>query len=201
VVGIVAGLVAVACSGGGGSSAKPAPKPTVGSVDLAAGPVTVASAGAQVALPDTVRDQVLGALKRYVQTATITPLQTGKPAGDLAPVFTADAVARAQGSDRGVLVDEGLPKATGDVVAKAPPVALTGLADGSGTIVLVDATLALTVDTETGRGPVKIQRNGDLVFAPDAGSWKVLGFDLQAARSGKGIDAVVKTAPSTRAAP
>ncbi len=188
-------VVAAGCGGGGGDSA---PKAKVSeSVDVTPGAVTVSSAGAQVGLDDTVRDQMLDTVKQYVQAATVDPLKTGRNATRLAPLFTARAAARAAGADRAVLVDEGIPVATAGITAKAVPVAITVLVDQTGSFVLASASLDLTATTKTADGPVEIHRTGSLTLAPDAGVWKVGGFDLAVARSGKGVDAALQVAGTT----
>lgn len=187
-------LVATGCSGGS-SGKSAAPKAAVKErVEVTPGAVSVASARLDppVVVDDAVRNQMLDTVKRYVQVATVDPLRTGRGAAAIAPLFTAAAAAQAQGPDRAVLVDEGLPSATGDITAKAVPVTITVLADPTGNLILASAGLELAVDTKTAQGPVEIRRVGQLTLAPDAGSWKVAGFDLFVKRSGKGVNAAAK---------
>ena len=100
-------------------------------------------------------------VKQYVQTATVDPLRDGRGAGEIAPLFTAAAAARAQGPDRAVLVDEGLPAATADITAKAVPVAITVLADQNGDLVLASTRAWSSPSTpRRPKGPVQIHRVG-----------------------------------------
>jgi len=192
--GAVIFVVAAGCSGGGDGRA--APTASVGeTITVIPGAVTVSSAGPQVAVDDVVRDQMVDTVKRYVQAATVDPLHTGR-AGRVAPIFTAAAAARADGGDRAVLVDEGLPAATADITATTEPVGTTVLADQNGTLVLATASLDLTAATSTAKGPVQIHRVGSLTLAPDAGAWKVAGFDLAVSRTGRGVDATAKKSAS-----
>ncbi len=194
-VGALVLVVAAGCSGGGDDTeAKSAPVDEA--VSVTPGAVTVSSAGPQVGLDDAVRDQMIETVKQYVQVATIDPIRSGHVA-KVAPLFTAAAAARAEGVDRAVLVDEGLPRATSDITATAVPVPITVLADQSGALLLASAGLDLTVATKTADGPVEIHRVGSLTFAPDAGTWKVAGFDLSVSRAGSGVDAAVKAGGST----
>ncbi len=192
-------LVATGCSGGGGGT-KSAVKTTVKArVEVTRGAVGIASARLDppVVVDDAVRNQMLDTVKRYIQAATIDPLRTGRGGPALAPLFTASAATRVQGSDRAVLVDEGLPSATGDITAKTLPVAITVLADQTGNLVLATAEFDVSVGTQTAHGPVKIRRVGQLTLAPDAGIWKIAGFDLSVRRDGKGITDTAKTKSST----
>jgi hypothetical protein len=177
-----------ACASGGDDTAPTRDDAVRATLDVPTGPVTVASAGPpDVALPDAVRDQIVGSIREYVDLATVAPLRTGRPAGKLDPLFTASAAARIAGPDRAVVVDDGLPRAEAKVVARAQPVALTALADQHGAVILVSADLALSVATESEDGPVKIARVGELLFAPEAGAWRMSGFDLAVHRSGAGL--------------
>ena len=192
-------LVTTGCSGG--SSGKAAtPKAKVGeTVEVTPGAVRVASARLDppVAVDDATRAQILDTVKRYVQAASVDPLHTGRGAATIAPLLTAAAGAWAKGPDRAVILDEGLPPATGAITAKAAPVPITVLADPTGTLVLATAGLDLTVASTTARGPVAIHRTGSLTLAPDAGAWKIAGFDLSVQRSGKGVEAAAKAKSST----
>jgi hypothetical protein len=190
-------VVVAGCSGGGGDKAKAqTPHTIAGDVTVTSGAVTVSSAGPPVALDDAVRNQMLDTVKRYIEAATIAPLRTGKAANDVPPLLTTAAAARVAGPDRAVVVDEGFPRATADITATAVPVPITVLVDQSGTLVLATTGLDVTVATRTAPGPVAIHRVGSLTLAPDSGSWKVAGFDLGVTRTGKGVEAAAKVAPS-----
>jgi hypothetical protein len=192
-------LVAVGagCSGGGDDTKTSARRQVDESIEITPGPVVVSSAGPPAALDDATRDQMLGTVAQYVKAATVDPLRSGGDAGDLAPLFTAAAATRATGPDRAVLVDEGLPAASSEITAKSTPIAITVLADQSGALVLASANIDLTAETRTRRGPVTIHRVGSLTLAPDAGTWRVSGFDLAVERAGKGVDAAVAATDTT----
>jgi hypothetical protein len=190
-------VVVVAGCSGGGDDTKASPTSSIDErIEVTPGAVTVSSAGPQVGVDDAVRDQMIDTVKRYVQAATVAPLRTGR-AADLASLFTPAAAARADGADRAVLVDEGLPAATTAISAKAVPAPITVLVDQNGTLVLASVNLDLTAATKTADGPVEIHRVGSLTLAPDAGVWKVAGFDLAVSRAGKGVDDAVNTNAST----
>lgn len=183
-----------ACGGGGADSAKKTTVPAGSTLELTAGQVQVEAAGTPGTLSDTDRDAIIDTLRKYVVAATIDPLH-GKPVGNLAPIFTAEATASLTGPDGAAATDQGVPKATAQVKAKAPPVLLTALSDPSGAIDLVGATLYLDVNTKAAGGPVHLLRTGELVLRRDAGTWKIASYKLSVNRTGAGIP--VPTTAST----
>lgn len=197
-VAVTAAAVAIAPSAGAAKKPKAV-------VTMTPGDVTVYKTGdAPDTLPDDVRTAVMATLSGYVDAATVKPLQKGTRASDAALAATlAPAVsARLAGADRAVLVDEGLPKSTAKVTVTATPVALTALADGAGSIVVVTAKLDQVATTKTKKGKVSITRSGELVLEPDNGSWKITGYTLTVDRVGKGVPTTTATtAPAAAAAP
>jgi hypothetical protein len=196
----------VAALGAGSSPAGAAmgvakrPKPVV---KVSAGDLTVYKVGDNPQpLPDGVRDQVMATLTGYLNAATVKPLQTGTadPAA-LATALAPTVTARLTGSDRAVLLDEGLPKAVSRIVLDAAPVKLTGLADGDGKIVVVTANLDATTTTKTAKGKVSIKRAGDLVLTPADGTWKISGYTLTVDRLGKGLGAAGTPTPTAPVTP
>ncbi|MBM3659692.1 MAG: hypothetical protein FJW95_09340 [Actinobacteria bacterium] len=172
-------------------------------VKMTPGEVTIYKTGnGPDALPPDVQSAVMTTLTGYVNAATVTPLRKGA-ANDaaLGTALAAPVVARLA-TDRSVLVDEGLPKAVGRISVKGAPVALTGLADGGGNVVVVTADVATTATTKTAKGPLKITRSGELVLEPDNGTWKITGYTLTVDRVGKAIKApTTTTVPAAPAAP
>lgn len=196
----VVAAVAATTLGAGPVGAARGPKAVV---KIAPGETAVfATGGGPDALPGEVTTGVMAAIDGYLADAAARPLQKGRPGDEarLATVLSPAVMARLAGTDRTVLVDEGLPKATGTVKVTAKPVVLTGLADGSGKVVVVTAGLAATTRTRTAKGPVTITRTGDLVLRPDDGTWKIVGYALTVDRVGKGLGTADSTAPSTPAA-
>ena len=202
---IAAIAFAVLMLGGGSDDTNAAP--TTGSnagsgvtITLQAGDIATDSAGPATSFSAAQAQQVLASIRASVEGAIVKPLRSGEPAGDLASVFDAGTLARVTGADRGVMLAEGLPKVTGDLTVTAKPVGFVGLGDQSGTLVLVTASVQLTVDgTITGtKTPLHIEQHGDLVFAPDAsGAWKVTSYRMAVTRSGGGIDTTATSTPAT----
>jgi hypothetical protein len=166
--------------------------------------VTVFKTGdAPDALPEDVQTAVMTSLTGYLNAATVTPLRKGKPADDaaLGATLALPVVARLAGTDRQVLLDEGLPKSVSKITLRSMPVTLTGLADGGGNIVVVTANLAAKTTTKTTKGKLTITRTGELVFEPEGGAWKITGYSLVVDRAGKGVPptAPAPTAPTPAA--
>ncbi len=150
-------------------------------VRFSVGSVSVESAGPPAEVPAAVVEQITERLETYVERATVDPL-TGKDADAVAELFTPFAAATLEGPDRASLVDEGIGRATQDIATKTATVNLSGLADQTGNLVLVAATLALDIETATDDGPLRIARLGELVFVPEGFEWKISGYDLAVER-------------------
>ena len=201
---IAAIVVGVLAAGGGGNDN--ATKTTTSdagpgvTLTLEAGDIATDSAGPTTAFSPAQAQQVMATIRTYLDGAVIKPLRSGEPAGDLSAVFDAGTLARVTGIDRGVMLEEGLPKVTGDIAIVGKPVNFVGLGDQSGNLVLVTASVQFTVDgTIVGiKAPLHIDQHGDLVLAPDAsGAWKVTSYRMAVTRSGGGIDTTTSSTPAT----
>ncbi len=198
---LVGALAAGALVLPGTGPALAAKAPKAPKVAVTAGDVKVyAVAGKPDALPDAVRTGVLATIAAYLKTAGTTQAPTAADTA-LAPLMTAAAAGRLTGTDRVTLLDEGLPTATGKVKVASAPVGLTALADDGGAIVLVTAGLDATTTIPTAKGKVTVHRKGSLVLVPDAGTWKIQGYDLAVERVGKKLGptagTTVPAAPTT----
>jgi hypothetical protein len=180
-----------ACSGGSSKAKTHGTKaaPITSSVSLRVTGATVESAGPAVAFPTDLRNEAAQLVNQYVESAVVTALRTGVPAADLTTLFGPDAAGKLNGPDRGVLTDEGVPKATGSITSSSADTAFTALADTSGQIVLVSASLSLNLQNPVAGGTLHVVRTGDLLLAPDGGPWKIAGYDLQVLRAGPGVQA------------
>jgi hypothetical protein len=197
-LGVAFAFALVACSGGGSDVNAKAPAPAGAKLTLAAGPVQVQAAGTPGTLSDADRDAIIATLRKYVTAATIDPLH-GKPVGNLATVFTPEALAALTGPNRDAAVDDSMPKATGTVTATNPPITLTALSEPSGEINLVAAPLLLQVDAKASGGQVRVLRTGEVLLTHDAGTWKIASYKLTVDRTGAGLPA--PTTSSTKATP
>ena len=199
---LVAVGVAVVLAGGGTDEALEAST----SVNLEVGHLTVESVNPFEGTPKTfsadARDTALTAVETYVHDATVVALRKGTASDTtLAAVFDEAAVTRLAGTDRALLVDEGLPKAVGKIAVKSPPVALTALMDRDGTIVLITASVDLDIKAQSRRGTTTITRTGTLVLSPQADdSWRITSWTLHVARGGPGVTASPTDATSTTVA-
>jgi hypothetical protein len=191
-------LAAAACSSGGSSKATPpSTAPTKANVRVTPGLTGVASAGAPVQLAATDRDAILTAVRAYVQDATVAPLE-GEKVPDLASHFAPAAAPALNGPEHDALLDTDGPRARGRVTVSLLPVNVKGLADPSGAVDLIGATIDLTVRAGAAAGPITIHRSGELMFTRDAGAWKILSFKLTVTRDGAGLGAA--TSSTTKAA-
>jgi hypothetical protein len=207
VFGALVGLGAVAALMlGGGSENKTAGPATTNATDpgvtitLEAGDIATDSAGPATSMSPAQVQQVLATLRAYVEGAVVEPLRSGEAAGDLSTVFDAGTLARVTGIDRGVMVEEGLPKVTGAITVTGKPVNFVGLGDQSGNLVLVTASVQFAVDGSIAgiKAPLHIEQHGDLVLAPDgSGAWKVTSYRMAVTRSGGGIDTTTSSTPAT----
>jgi hypothetical protein len=197
VVGILAFSGGDGASSGHGSTAGRPVADTNVSVEV--GEVSADSAGPPVTVSTDVADRVIDLMGNYLEIATVEPLRTAQPAGDLSGVFDAAALARANGVDRPTLVDDGLPRVTGDLDVVVEPVAITGLGDQDGNLVAVTASVNVDVTGGTAaEAPLGIKRFGYFVLVPDpAGVWKVSSYSIVVTRDGGGLDATTSTAETT----
>lgn len=200
------GVALASCSGGGDDKAattttKAAAAKTT--VNIALGDVTADSAGAPVTIAADQSQHVLDALTTYVKGATVQPLRTGKPAtADFGAIFDPNTLMSATTTDRGILLDEGMTKVTGDLTATAQPVALVGLGDQSGNLTLI--TAALVVDTtgvtKVKGAPLHIVRKADFTLQPDAaGVWKITAYDVVVTRDGADLSPTTTSGAATSA--
>jgi hypothetical protein len=194
---LVVGVLSLALASIGGAIGAPAAAAKAPKVTVTLGEVTNESAAGSAQLDPGQAQQVVASVRRYVNAASVKPLRTGKPAGDLSAVFGAAALARLTGPDRAVLVDEGLPKVTKQLRAVADPVRLSALFDRGG-LVAVSADLALTVRGRARSGKLKIVRQGQFLFEPDGDAMKVVAFDMKVDRSGKAVDRIAPSTETTR---
>ena len=131
---------------------------------------------------------VLDTLNRYLETAVLTPLRSGGPAGDLAPLFTPLAAPRVLtvGPDRAAFIDEGLPPAT-DLRREKGVATLTGLGGRDALLSVVSAQLDLRLTGLVGGAPLTVVRSGELVLITEGGRWRIDAWDLRVTRTLAGV--------------
>ena len=198
VIAIIAVAAIVALSGGNGKK-KEKDRETVAStaVNLKVGQLQLVSVQGGGELPPDLADQVLGVIGQYVDDGIVGPLRKGTADDQkLAAIFDAGAIARLA-TDRPVLLDEGLPKATGNIKITAPPVNMLGLASGPA-VVLMTTAIDFKIKAELSSGTVTIHRQGTLVFVrQDSGEWQITGWTLHVDRNGTGVQATTTAPPTT----
>ena len=127
---------------------------------------------------------VLDTLNRYLEAAILTPLRTGGPAGDLAPLFNPPALARVApgGADRFAFIDENLPPVS-DLRSERAVAGLTALAGQDGTVSVVTAGLDLRLIGHIAGAPVTVVRTGELVLMPEGPTWRIDAYDIKVVRT------------------
>ena len=196
---LITGAALVGCSGSGtpaSSSAKPS-APRIGGIRATTAIVSVHSAGPETPFPEADKESVLRAVETYVADTTLAPLRGEKT--DLAELFAPDAAPPATGLEYDAFTDAALPKATGPVTTKLAPVSLVALADTTGAIDLIGATVDLTVSATTRPGPINIHRTGELMFTRTDGEWRILSFKLAVTRDGAGLGTTSTTTSGSTA--
>jgi hypothetical protein len=203
---VIAILAFVVLSGGGGGGKDAPTFKASTAVDLKVGDAKVEGVNftKAVTISDDAKNKILAGLGTYVENAIVEPLRKGK-ANDTKLVTTFDAAAAAKvPTDRATLTDEGLPKAVGEIKVTTPPVALTGLSDFDGNLILVSAVVDLQITSRAEKGTTKIHRFGTFVFAPDpGGDWKITAWTIVVTREGVGVPTATTTpgTPTTAATP
>lgn len=138
--------------------------------------------------------EVLDTLNRYLEAAVLTPLRSGGPAGDLAPLFTPLSASRVTtvGPDRAAFIDEGLPPAT-DLRREQGLATLTGLGGRDALLSVVAAELDLRLTGRVDGAPLTVVRTGEIVLIPEAGRWQIDAWDLKVTRTLAGVTTTTTT--------
>ena len=207
IVGAGAAFALGAFSGGDdGGSEEAAPKIS-NNVDLQDGTGPGVLAGGSVPMARTCRpeltERIHTVIGEYVDNGIVAGLRSGKVKdADLTDAFDEAALARLKGDDRGVLLDEGLPKATGKLsITSNQPTNIFVLNDGQGVLQVASVVLDLTIHVTAEKGTYDIVRTGQLELTPDATrAWKITGWDLNVQRTGVGLPAAQQT-PTTAPPP
>ena len=199
-VSVLALLIAAAFfffrSGGDGDddAKKKTKKITISDLELTVGGLYNANAGPPVAFPPEGVTAVMDTVGAYVQGGLIDPITEDEVPEGLLQYFDAGTTARLGGPDRAVLFDEGLPELDGSFTPLAQPVIITALSDGTGAFVLATAAVNYTATAETEQGPLNITRQMELTLTPEAGLWKITGYDVILVREGTGVTPTTTTA-------
>lgn len=179
---------AVACSSGGAHKAAPA-RVVPPEVQIPAGPVDVARAGAGGDFTDAQAAAVRDTVARYLSGASVEPFSRSAPPSGLETVFTADALTAATGVDRAALTDADLPGPTANPKLTVAPVAITALLDANGAPVYASATIDQQLEAPVAGGIVGVRRAGDLVLEPCAapgcpdGAFRVRAYSILVQRT------------------
>jgi hypothetical protein len=175
--------LATAC-GGSKKDASPAGTPVNAKstlARLAIGPVSVESIGPDVKIPKSTQKKILEAAQKYVNTAVVAPLDTGKADPAFGSLFDTGIRGHATSVDSGVLTDNGIGKASSYDQA-ASPLRLMGLADGSGRFLYLAVSFFESVNAKTDAGAVTSGRDVELTYAPSGKDWLVTAYRVKTMR-------------------
>ena len=195
-VSIVAGTTLVvllaACSHSGGSKGVPSTPPATSLQSGAAarttqrlriGSVDIERAGDKGALDPATRRDVLATAQRYVDTAILAPLETGALGKGYAALFVPGVRPAATGADRPSLTDLGIGT-TSSLNESSTPVALSGLADGSGALLFVATRFNLKITATRAGHALTITRSTELTFERIGSHWLITAYRVKVTRSG-----------------
>ena len=138
---------------------------------------------------------MLATAQRYVDSAILAPLETGKLGSGYAALFEPGIRPAAIGPDQSTLTDIVAGKAT-TMTETSTPVALSALADTSGTLVYAATTFKVTVHATTANGAITINRTVELTLQPDHASWLVVAYRTTVTRTAP--TRAPRTTPTTR---
>ena len=179
-------LLFVSCSGGDSSKPHASGSTTVPSATkkvhaLKIGTVHIESVGPPLQLSKGTRKAVLAAAQQYVDTGVYGPLDGGTVASGYSALFDSPIRKAATTVDRGALTEIPVGKAK-KYSAIASPVAVSGLVDGSGSMVFLATNFRMEEKVTTASGPLRILRNVELTFVPNGKHWRVTAYRVVATR-------------------
>jgi hypothetical protein len=166
---------------------------------LKIGTLDVQNAGRKATLSGTTSRAVMRTAQKYVDSAILTPLETGKLGRDYPKLFTAGVRPAATGADLRVLTELGVGKTT-TIGETATPVAMSALIDGLGLPVYVATSFHVKVTTTTAGRVVVIDRAVELTFEPVARSWLIVAYRTTVKRTAP-VRTPRRTTTTTRSRP
>ena len=188
---LVFGALLAACSHGGSSKTEPTTttpqKSVTGTVArsthaLTIGKVNIERAGNGGGIRIATRKAVLAVAQRYVDTAILAPLETGKLGRGYAALFAPGIRPAVTGPDQGVLTDLSVGKTT-SLKQTSTPVVLSGLLDGFGTPLFLATNFNVNVQATKPGGAITTSRTVELTFEPIGHSWLITAYRATARRA------------------
>jgi hypothetical protein len=151
---------------------------------LKVGTVDLETAGPPLSLPKKTQVALLAAAQQYVDSAVGGPLADGTVDPAFEALFDPSLRAVATTTDRATLTDAVVGRAT-RYSASAPPVAVSGLVDGSGALLYLATDFTLAEHATTPAGTFGVQRRVELTFAPRGNDWKVVAYRVSVIRTSR----------------
>jgi hypothetical protein len=185
------GALFAACSHGGSSKTAAATTTTQQSVSgtaarsthaLTLGTVDIERAGTGGGIRTATRRAVLAVAQRYVDTAILAPLETGKLGKGYSASFVAGIRPAVTGPDQGILTDLSVGK-TDSLTETSMPVALSGLLDQFGTPLFIAANFNVKIHATKATGAITINRTVELTVEPIGHSWLITAYRASVRRA------------------
>ena len=172
------------CSGDKKKASQPTPttKSTDKTVSLVVGNIDVETYGAPVKIPAATQKAIVAASQHFVDAAVTAPLANGALGAGYDTLFDTGVRAAATGADAPTLTDVGLGKVD-HFEETSNKVALSGLADGSGSFLYLASRFRLDINAKTGDGPAHLVHDVELTFAPAGNAWSVTAYRVWTWRS------------------
>jgi len=161
---------------------------------LTIGKIDIESAGRANRLDPTTQRAVLATAQRYVNSAILTPLETGQLGPEYPQVFAGSIRPAAIGIDRSRLTDLAVGKTT-TFTETSTPVTLSALMDQSGALLYAATDFKVIVNATTRTGQITSTRGVELTLERDAGRWFVVAYRITVKRT---APVAKPTPPTTR---
>ena len=188
-VAFVAALAVAGCSSGD-DSAKKKDDTKTSSAEFTHAAVQLGVSKAELVSPHAAlgpleqetTDAVVAIVQELLLETSAKPLIEGKPGTKLAPLFTADAGARASGPDRKAFFDDAVGT-FGPLTPKAARVRLTGLAGSADPKTSLVVAKYVWDVTSTKRPADRVTRNGELSLVKVNNEGKIAAYDITVTRT------------------
>jgi hypothetical protein len=148
---------------------------------LRVGTVAIESAGPAVKLPKAAQKRLLRSAQTYVDTAVHEPLTAGDVGKKYDSLFARSLRDDASGRDRNALTERSLGKASA-YTETVKPVKISGLADGSGALLLLATNISMKVTAEVAAGKVTIRRDAEFTYGKSGDDWLVTAYRVKTVR-------------------
>jgi len=176
------------CSGGGKHAHQPSPagagtpRAVRRTQALRIGTADVQRVGTLGHVDRPTRRAVLAVAQRYVNRAVLAPLETGRLGPGYPSLFARGIRRAATGPDLGALTDRGVGRVR-SLTESVTRVALSALADVSGSLLYVATTFSVHVRAARAAGRIAVNRRVELTLQHAGGRWLVVAYRVRVTRA------------------